>query len=103
MDTQRAAELQGVLEGVPLPAQKRDLLAYAQALGLDIRQFIADMGSPEVARKVRDDFMSGVRSGVNGTPTFFINGQRHDGSYHLESLAAAIGRAAQSRVQEPVA
>ena len=81
----------------------RDLLAYAQALGLDIRQFIADMGSPEVAQKVRDDFMSGVRSGVNGTPTFFINGQRHDGSYQLEALAVAIGRAAQARVQEPAA
>jgi protein-disulfide isomerase len=82
---------------------ERDLLAYAQALGLDIRRFIADMGSPEVAQKVRDDFMSGVRSGVNGTPTFFINGQRHDGSYQLEALSVAIGRAAQSRVQEPVA
>ena len=81
----------------------RDLLAYAQALGLDIRQFIADMGSQEVAQKVRDDFMSGVRSGVNGTPTFFIDGQRHDGSYQLEALAVAIGRAAQSRVREPVA
>ncbi len=81
----------------------RDLLAYAQALGLDLRRFIADTGSPEVARKVRDDFMSGARSGVNGTPTFFINGQRHDGSYQLEALAAAIGRAAQSRVREPVA
>jgi protein-disulfide isomerase len=81
----------------------RDLLAYAQALGLDSRQFIADMGSQEVAQKVRDDFMSGVRSGVNGTPTFFIDGQRHDGSFQLEALAVAIGRAAQSRVQEPVA
>ena len=81
----------------------RDLLAYAQALGLDIRQFIADVGSPAIAQKVRDDFMSGVRSGVNGTPTFFIDGRRHDGSYQLEALAAAIGRAAESRVQERVA
>jgi protein-disulfide isomerase len=81
----------------------RDLFAYAGALSLDIRQFVADMNSQEVAQKVRDDFMSGVRSGVNGTPTFFINGQRHDGSYQLEALAAAIARAAQSRVREPVA
>jgi protein-disulfide isomerase len=81
----------------------RDLLAYAQALDLDIRRFVADMGSAEVAQKVRDDFMSGVRSGVNGTPTFFINGQRHDGSYQLEALAVAISRAAQSRVKERVA
>jgi protein-disulfide isomerase len=81
----------------------RDLLAYAQAVGLEIRQFVADVNSVEVSQKVRDDFMSGVRSGVNGTPTFFINGQRHDGSYQLEALASAIHRAAQSRVEEPVA
>jgi protein-disulfide isomerase len=34
--------------------------------------------------------MSGVKSGVNGTPTFFINGTRHDGSYDLASLLAAM-------------
>jgi protein-disulfide isomerase len=40
--------------------------------------------------KVRADFTGGVRSGVNGTPTFFINGQRHDGSFHFETLVGAI-------------
>jgi len=40
--------------------------------------------------KVRDDFMGGVRSGVNGTPAFFINGVRHDGAYDFASLASAI-------------
>ena len=40
--------------------------------------------------RVRDDFMSGVRSGVNGTPTFFINGVRHEGDYDLETLLAAL-------------
>jgi protein-disulfide isomerase len=40
--------------------------------------------------------MSGVRSGVNGTPTFFINDHRHDGSYDLEPLLAALERAASS-------
>jgi protein-disulfide isomerase len=38
--------------------------------------------------------LSGVRSGVNGTPTFFINGVRHDDSWDFETLAAAIRRAA---------
>jgi protein-disulfide isomerase len=42
------------------------------------------------APKVRADFLSGVRSGVNGTPTFFINGRRHDGSYAFDELSAAI-------------
>src|SRR6266481_4298124 len=40
--------------------------------------------------RVREDFMSGVRSGVNGTPTLFINGLRHDGSYDRDNLLAAI-------------
>jgi hypothetical protein len=43
---------------------------------------------------VREDLMSGVRSGVNGTPTFYINGARHDGGYELETLLAALERAA---------
>jgi protein-disulfide isomerase len=43
---------------------------------------------------VRADFSSGVRSGVNGTPSFFINGARHDGPFDLASLLAAIKEAA---------
>jgi len=39
------------------------------------------------------DFRSGVTSGVNGTPTFFINGVRHDGSWELEALLAALEEA----------
>ena len=42
--------------------------------------------------------MSGVRSGVNGTPCFFINGVRHDGSWAVASLLAAVQRAAQVTV-----
>ena len=42
---------------------------------------------------VRADFRGGVRSGVNGTPTFFINGQRHDGSFDFETLVSAIRQA----------
>jgi protein-disulfide isomerase len=42
------------------------------------------------AGRVRRDFDSGVRSGVNGTPTFFINGKRHDGPSDFDSLAGAI-------------
>ena len=43
--------------------------------------------------RVRADFRGGVRSGVNGTPTFFINGHRHDGSFDLETLVSAIHQA----------
>ena len=40
--------------------------------------------------RVREDFSGGVRSGVNGTPTFFINGRRHEGAFELDDLVAAI-------------
>jgi protein-disulfide isomerase len=61
----------------------------------------AELGLPETAmrnaletgqyrNKVRNDFMGGVRSGVNGTPAFFINGVRHDGPYDYASLVSAI-------------
>jgi protein-disulfide isomerase len=43
--------------------------------------------------RVRADFKGGVRSGVNGTPTFFINGHRHDGSFDFETLVSAIHQA----------
>jgi protein-disulfide isomerase len=46
------------------------------------------------APRVREDFVSGVRSGVNGTPTFFINDLRHDGSFDYDTLLAAIEDAA---------
>jgi protein-disulfide isomerase len=46
------------------------------------------------AERVREDFMSGVRSGVNGTPTFYLNGAGHDGSYDVDTLLAALEGAA---------
>jgi protein-disulfide isomerase len=71
-----------------------DLLAAATRLGLDAEAFAADVAGHRHERKIREDFMSGVRSGVNGTPTFFVNGVRHDGGYDLDSLLDAIGAAA---------
>jgi protein-disulfide isomerase len=44
----------------------------------------------EFQPRVKADFSGGVRSGVNGTPTFFINGQRHDGAYDFNSLVDAV-------------
>jgi protein-disulfide isomerase len=67
-----------------------DLAAAAAKLGLDADRFAAEMSSHAHEKRIREDFMSGVRSGVNGTPTFFINGVRHDGGYQLEELLAAI-------------
>jgi protein-disulfide isomerase len=71
-----------------------DLVGYAKALGLDVPRFVREMEEHRYAERVREDFRSGVRSGVNGTPTFFINGARHDGPFDLGSLLAAIEEAA---------
>jgi protein-disulfide isomerase len=71
----------------------RDLRSYAEQVGLDLERFDAEMAEHVHAARVRDDFMSGVRSGVNGTPTFYVDGVRHDGSYDLETLLAALERA----------
>jgi protein-disulfide isomerase len=74
----------------------QDLRAYAEKLGLDVGLFDKELAEEVHAARVREDFMSGVRSGVNGTPTFYINAARHDGSYEAEALLAALERAAAS-------
>jgi len=66
------------------------LVHYALALDLEKETFVREMTEHVHSNRVREDFLSGVRSGVNGTPTFFINGVRHDDSYALETLLAAI-------------
>jgi protein-disulfide isomerase len=71
-----------------------DLRAYAEQLGLDVERFGSELAEHVHAARVREDFMSGVRSGVNGTPTFYVNGARHDDSYELEILLDAVERAA---------
>ena len=69
-----------------------DLLRYAEEIGLDVQQFKRELDEDVHAERVREDFMSGVRSGVNGTPTFYINGSRYDGAWDLESLIEAIDK-----------
>jgi len=72
----------------------RHLIDYASQLGLDVERFDRELTSHTHAPRVRADFSSGVRSGVNGTPTFFINGVRHDGSWDAEALMDALRMAA---------
>jgi protein-disulfide isomerase len=71
-----------------------DLLRTAAALGLHLPGFTAELADHRWEPPVREDFMSGVRSGVNGTPTFFVNGIRHDGSWDADSLTEALIAAA---------
>jgi protein-disulfide isomerase len=71
---------------------ENDLLGYADSLGLDVERFEQELKGHVHAPRVHEDFMSGVRSGVNGTPSFYINGVRHEDSYDLDTLLAALQR-----------
>jgi predicted DsbA family dithiol-disulfide isomerase len=68
----------------------QDLVAHAEALGLDIERFLDDIGDETTDRRVRDDVASAEASGVTGTPTFFIGGVRHTGPHDAETLAARL-------------
>jgi protein-disulfide isomerase len=61
-----------------------DLVRYAEQLGFDADRVARELEAGTYAKRVRDDFRSGVRSGVNGTPTFFVNGLRYEGSWANE-------------------
>jgi protein-disulfide isomerase len=74
-----------------------DLRQYALKAGLEIYRFEADMSGEVYAKKVRDDFRGGVRSGVNGTPTFFINEYRFNEVVNYENLLAAVRAAAEGK------
>lgn len=65
-------------------------LELIQQLGLSAIELQQALEGETYQARVRADFTGGVHSGVNGTPTFFINGQRHDDSYDFETLAKAI-------------
>jgi formate-nitrite transporter family protein len=70
--------------------EDEDLVRYAAAVGVDEERVRAELDKGTYEENVRSDFMSGVRGGVNGTPTFFINGDRFDGDW---SDASAFERA----------
>ena len=72
----------------------QELRSYAERLELDVERFARELAEHVHPPRVHDDFMSGVRSGVNGTPTFYINGVRHDDSYETAVLLDALERAA---------
>jgi protein-disulfide isomerase len=75
----------------------QQLADYAVLLRLTAAEIKNALVQHAYQSRIQEDFMSGVRSGVNGTPTFFINGLRHDGSYQREELLDAISRAARDQ------
>ncbi len=92
-----AAALQGKFwEMHDLLFEKQHLLkpevipSWAKSIGLNFEQFENDIKQGVVEKRIKEDRQSGIRSGVNGTPTFFINGTRYDGSPDYASLLAAL-------------
>jgi protein-disulfide isomerase len=71
-----------------------DLVEYAAAAGVKPAVVAQDLSTGAMKARVRADFKSGVKSGVNGTPTFFINGRRFDGNWGDPVAFAASLRAA---------
>jgi protein-disulfide isomerase len=65
------------------------LVTYAKAVGLDESRFAAEMEAHTHLKRVEDHFNGGVDAGVHATPTFFINGIRHDASWDLDTLLDA--------------
>jgi Na+/H+ antiporter NhaA len=68
----------------------RDLVGYAEQLGLDVERFTTALREHSGASRVAEDVDSADLSGVSGTPTFFVNGRRHHGAYDIATLSAAV-------------
>lgn len=86
-------EMYDLLFQNPGKLMPEDLRSHAQQLGLDLEAFEHDLERDEVRAKVRHQKLQGVRSGVNGTPTFFINEERYDGEADFAGLSAAVAKA----------
>jgi protein-disulfide isomerase len=78
--------------------QPDDLIEYAAAADVDPEDVANDLANGAMSDRVRRDFRSGVRSGVNGTPTFFVNGRRFEGDWgDPDAFAAALQEIARTR------
>ncbi len=72
------------------------LVRIGESIGIDAGKLKSDLSAHTFQARVYEDFMSGARSGVNGTPSFFINGIRYDGSWDYETLVAVLEKVAES-------
>jgi protein-disulfide isomerase len=70
-----------------------ELATHARALGLDMAAYELDLHDAELAARIREDALSGLRSGVLGTPTFFVSGRRLEGGFRPDDLEAAMEQA----------
>jgi len=76
----------------------QDIRGYAEQLKLDVERMWDELRRHVHAQRIADDVASADASGVSGTPSFFINGRRHQGAYDIETLSAAV-RAARQRAR----
>jgi predicted DsbA family dithiol-disulfide isomerase len=76
----------------------KDLDRFAESLGLDRERFWDEIRRHEHAARIAEDVASADASGVAGTPTFFINGRRHQGAYDVDTLSTAV-KAARNRAR----
>ena len=73
-----------------------DLAKFAEAVGLDMQQYARDMTEQRALARIEEDVEGGLRSGVQGTPTFFINGVMYRDSWEHDTLLAALQAASQT-------
>lgn len=83
-------EMHDLLSKLRKAPEARVLHDLARKAGLDVERFTVDVEDPELRARVAFDLQSGLQSGVNGTPTFFINNVRYDGDFEAQELLAAI-------------
>ena len=74
----------------PAALEERHLLSYARRLALDVDKFERSFRNETMLGRIKADFSGGVRSGVDGTPALFINGERYEDVIEEEALVAAI-------------
>lgn len=86
-------ELHRALARTKKPLEEDVVLDLARRQGIDLERFADDLADPALRARVEEDLRSGVASGVNGTPSFFLDGVRYDGDVEEAELEAAIARA----------
>ena len=77
-----------------------DLLRYGAEIGLNTDRYNDELAREVYASRVNADLIDGIRSGVTNTPTFFINGTRHDDPVRFETLLAAVQAASAQHPSE---
>jgi protein-disulfide isomerase len=85
-------EMHDILFENQMALEKRHILAYAEKIGLDLRRFNSDIINDYLVSRVRLDFKGGVQSGVNGTPSFYIGGEKFEGINLQEAIEAELSK-----------